>query len=132
MSFEVTLASRSISTTTTGGVRTSGTTLPGARAQPGTTAISSTRQAAAASERQAESMAIILPDRHQARRRRSAALGLGEVEQHERPADGPELLVDAGAVAAAPAAPVRLRSLVVLTPLAHAPVEDHLHALVSG
>src|SRR5262245_23233426 len=74
----------------------------------------------------------ILPDRRQARRRSSAALGFGEVEQHERPADGPELLVDAGAVAAAPAASVRLRSILALTPLPHAPVEDHLHTLVSG
>src|SRR4029453_5225884 len=59
------------------------------------------------------------------------ALPLGEVEQHERPADGAELLVDHGACAALVAAPVEHRLPLLLAALAHTAVEDDLHALVA-
>src|SRR5262245_36295599 len=66
------------------------------------------------------------------RRNGSAAFGLGEIEKHERPADGAKLLVDAGPRAPAAVAPIRLRAFLVLPPLAFAPVEDHLDTLVTG
>src|SRR5262249_58756807 len=64
--------------------------------------------------------------------RRSAVSGLGQIEQHERPADGAELLVDAGARAAAAAAPIHGSRSLTLAPLALPAVEDHLDALVAG
>src|SRR6266508_5352034 len=59
-----------------------------------------------------------------------AALELREVEQHKRPADGSQLLVDGGAGAPLVAAPVEYRRRPALPPLARAPVENDLYRLV--